>query len=97
MNIPFTLDEFLDVFRRYNEAVWPAQVILVALALVAVGVAVRGRAFGRTPALILAFFWLWIGVVYHLMFFQSINPAAVVFALGRARVASPISTKSDST
>lgn len=80
MNIPFTLDEFLDVFRRYNEAVWPAQWFLVALALVAAGLAVRGHVFRRTPALILAFLWLWVGIVYHLVFFRPINPAAVVFA-----------------
>jgi len=80
VNIPFTLDEFLEVFRRYNEAVWPAQWILVALALVAAGLAVRGHALGRAPALILAFLWLWIGIVYHLVFFRPINPAAVVFA-----------------
>lgn len=25
--MPFTLSEFLDAFRQYNEAVWPAQVV----------------------------------------------------------------------
>ena len=77
MDIPFTIDEFLDVFRRYNEAVWPAQWILVILAVTAVGAALRGHA--RTPMLILSFLWLWIGIVYHFAFFRSINPGAVVF------------------
>ena len=79
MNIPFTIDEFLDVFRRYNEAVWPAQWILLTLAFVAVVASFRARWLTRAPALILAVLWLWIGVVYHFGFFRSINPAAVVF------------------
>lgn len=79
MSIPFTIGEFLDVFRRYNETVWPAQWILVILALVAVVAALRARRLSRTPLFILAVLWLWMGLVYHLAFFRSINPAAVVF------------------
>ena len=29
MRLPFTIDQFLDVFRRYNLAVWQAQWVLV--------------------------------------------------------------------
>jgi hypothetical protein len=76
--MPFTIDDFLDVFRRYNEAVWPAQWILFILALVAMVAALRGWQ-ARVPAFILAFFWLWIGIVYHLAYFRAINPAAAVF------------------
>ena len=79
MTMPFTIGEFLDVFRRYNEAVWPAQWILLILALTAVVVALRARWLSRAPALILAVLWLWMGVVYHVAFFRVINPAAVVF------------------
>ena len=77
--MPFTIDDFLDVFRRYNEAVWPAQWILLILALVAVVAAFRVRRPTRAPLFILAGLWLWIGIVYHLVFFRSINPAAVLF------------------
>jgi hypothetical protein len=78
--MPFTIDEFLDVFRRYNETVWPAQWVLVILALAAAILPLRARRPTRAPALILAVFWLWMGVVYHLVFFRSINPAAALFA-----------------
>jgi hypothetical protein len=77
--MPFTIDDFLEVFRRYNEAVWPVQWILVILALVAVVAALRARWLTRAPALILAVLWLWIGIVYHLAHFRAINPAAVIF------------------
>ena len=77
--MPFTIDDFLDVFRRYNEAVWPAQWILVILAVVAVLAASRARRLTSAPAVILAVLWLWVGIAYHLAFFRVINPAAVAF------------------
>lgn len=77
--MPFTIEDFLDVFRRYNEAVWPAQWILVILALVGVVAALRAQWLTRAPAFILAVLWLWMGIVYHLVYFRPINPAAVVF------------------
>ena len=79
--MPFTIDDFLDVFRRYNDAVWPAQWILLILGLTAVVAALRARWLTRAPVLILAVLWLWIGIVYHLAFFRAINPAAVVFGV----------------
>lgn len=32
MQLPFTTEQFFDVFRAYNTAVWPAQLVLVVLA-----------------------------------------------------------------
>jgi hypothetical protein len=79
MLIPFTIDEFLDVFRWYNEAVWPAQWVMVLLAAATTVVAVRTRRPTRAPLLLLSALWLWMAIVYHLAFFRSINPAAAVF------------------
>lgn len=78
--MPFTVEEFFDVFRQYNETVWPAQLVLLAAAIVAVLMAVRaGEYAGRTVSGILALLWLWMGAVYHIGFFRDINPAAVLF------------------
>ena len=83
MQPPFTTQQFLDVFRAYNEAVWPLQLVFVALAIVALILAVRGRSENarRFTAAVLAFFWLWMGVVYHLLFFKAINPLATAFGI----------------
>ena len=79
--MPFTVEQFFEVFRQYNEAVWPAQVVAVVDAFIAIGAAVYGgRRGGRLVALVLAVLWLWMGAVYHLQFFRSINPAAILFA-----------------
>ena len=32
MDLPFTVEQFVDVFSQYNVAVWPAQTVLTALA-----------------------------------------------------------------
>ncbi len=81
MQIPFTIAQFYGVFREYNTTVWPAQLLLLVLAVVAIGLVAFPRAWsGAGVCAILAFFWAWIGVVYHLAFFTTINPVAYGFA-----------------
>ena len=80
--MPFTPEQFFDVFRAYNATVWPAQVLLHLLALAAAALAFRaGRGAGVAISLILAFLWTWVGFAYHLAFFAVINPAAIGFGL----------------
>ena len=78
--MPFDSAQFLEVFARYNAAVFPAQVLLLIAALIAVCLAAMGdRASSKVTAFILSLLWLWMGVVYHWLFFSEINSAAVVF------------------
>ena len=80
MALPFSQTEFFGVFAAYNEAVWPAQLVLYALAVGAVVAAAGpGRRRGVAVSGILAFFWTWIAVVYHWLHFSDVNPAARVF------------------
>ncbi|HCV42109.1 MAG TPA: hypothetical protein DGH68_01400, partial [Bacteroidetes bacterium] len=67
--MPFTVDQFLHVFATYNNGVWPTQVLLILLALLAVYFTMKNP--HRFIALVLAFFWIWIGAVYHLMYFTT--------------------------
>jgi hypothetical protein len=81
MNIPFTLEQFYGVFRDYNEAVWPAQLFLVSIALASITLALRPRPWsGVGVSTLLGLLWAWIAVAYHLSFFTRISPAAYVFA-----------------
>jgi hypothetical protein len=81
MRPPFTQEQFFDVFRQYNDAVWPAQVVLLGLALAAVAMTLgRLRGTDRVVSGILAFLWAWLGLAYHLAFFASVNPLAYVLA-----------------
>jgi hypothetical protein len=80
MRLPFTPAQFFDVFRQYNEAVWPAQVGLVVLAFaVTAAITWPRRGSDRFIAVALGGLWLWTGVVYHGMFFSPINPIAPLF------------------
>lgn len=78
--IPFTRAEFLRVFEQYNDAVWPWQVLIYLLGAVTFALAfTRRRVASQLISLILALLWLWVGVVYHLLFFTTINKAARLF------------------
>ena len=82
MTLPFTPSQFLDVFQTYNESVWPMQIVLYLLALTSIFLAITNRAASsRGVSVILAFLWLWMGIVYHLMNFTTINRAAYAFGL----------------
>ena len=80
--IPFTTEQFLQVFQSYNEAIYPLQWLLLILAVLAVILAVKPRPFSsRLIAGYLALLWLWMGVAYHFFFFTHINKAAYIFGL----------------
>jgi hypothetical protein len=80
MKLPFTVEEFMSVFVTYNVSVWPAQLVLYALALVALLCFYRNVSFTSQVVFgILSFFWAWTGLVYHIGFFSSINPLAYIF------------------
>lgn len=82
MNLPFTADQFIQVFIAYNTAVWPMQIILNFMALAAIAVVLlRVKCAAKISFAILCVLWLWTGLVYHLGFFSPINPAAKVFAV----------------
>jgi hypothetical protein len=80
MSLPFTRDQFLDVFHAYNEAIGFAPLLLLALAIAVVALA-YGRKSRRHQVIasLLALLWLWSGVVYHWGFFAVVNPVARAF------------------
>jgi hypothetical protein len=81
MRFPFTVEQFLAVFREYNDATGVMPFILVGLALLLVAMTKVAEPWpDRAIAAGLAILWLWSGIVYHWMFFAPINPLARVFA-----------------
>lgn len=78
--MPFSTEEFFQVFGQYNLSVWPMQLILFLLGSTAVVFLFRKKSRNRIVVnAILAFFWVWMGVVYHWLHFAEINPAAYLF------------------
>jgi len=78
--MPFTIEEFLEIFRQYNLTVWPMPITLWVMGGFAVFLGTRkGPASDKVVSYILAFFWGWMGIAYHFAFFASINKAAYLF------------------
>lgn len=81
MVLPFTFEQFYGVFGDYNNAVWPAQWFLVAMALAAVVAVLWPRPWsGVAVSAILGVLWAWIALAYHLAFFARISPPAYAFS-----------------
>jgi len=80
MNFPFTIDQFLNVFKTYNEAVFPMQIIFYLSAIIIIYILFK-EIKGRNKIIngILSFYWIWIGIVYNFIFFTTINKAAYIF------------------
>lgn len=81
MELPFSRSEFLEAFAAYNEALWPATVLLWLLSLVVVLAVIRGFNAHRLVTGVLALHWAWAGVAYHFAYFAEINPAAYGFGV----------------
>jgi len=81
MQLPFTVEQFIDVFTRYNAAIGLAPLLAYAAAIAMLVIAARRPAWGdRFITVTLALMWAWTGIVYHALFFKPINPAAHLFA-----------------
>jgi hypothetical protein len=80
MKLPFTTDQFVEVFKTYNTDLWPLQIVFILLAVTILFFVFRkGKYSGKIISLILSAFWLWMGIVYHIIYFSSINKAAYIF------------------
>ena len=81
MQLPFTGEQFFDLFAAFNGALWPALVALWTTSVVAsVLLFSSRRPPDRCISAVLAAHWIWSALAYHVAFFTRINPAAWVFA-----------------
>ena len=75
----FTVEQFLDVFERYNEALWP-MIVAYAVGIALVGLALtKWKRSGAVIFGVLAVMWAGMAVGYMWMYFSDINPAAKLF------------------
>jgi hypothetical protein len=77
MKTPITTDQFFSVFEKYNHAIFPVQIILFLLsilALIAIGSKIKQK--DKFVAGILGVLWLWIGIGYHIAFLSGIDKVA---------------------
>lgn len=78
--MPFTTEQFLRVFEKYNQAIYPIQFALISVAVVAIVLAASRQPSGNNIISgLLGLLWLWTGIVYHSLFFTAISPPAYLF------------------
>lgn len=80
MKTPFTTEQFFEIFEKYNSGVYPVQIVLLVLGVVAVFL-LHSRSKSKNMLIggFLGLLWIWIGVIYHISFFTAINKAAYLF------------------
>jgi hypothetical protein len=79
--LPFTREQFFDLFVAYNEALWPAVVALwIASTVIVVWRLSAPHQRDRWISGLLVVHWAWSALAYHVAFFTRINPAAWLFA-----------------
>ena len=80
MKPPFTTEQFLSVFEKYNSTVFPFQWVIILLGIVAL-LLIHSNHYLKNQLIgsFLGLLWIWMGLVYHILFFTAINKLAFVF------------------
>lgn len=76
--MPFSAEMLMDFFAAYNQRIWPMQWVGYALSLLALVPLVRpGKLWSRVVTGLLAFLWLWVGLVFWL---EAASQMAMLYA-----------------
>ena len=98
----FSLPDFLQILEKYNESIYPLQLLAFVLGVAAVALLARMRSrHYRQGIFILALFWIWTGFVFCLVYWVPQYPSAYAFAAlmiiqGALFVVSALDVKPDS-
>jgi hypothetical protein len=78
--MPFTVEQFFNIFLGYNTSVFPFQIILFLAGIFSLSLIIfKSKYAGKFTSYLLVILWLWNGIVYHIYFFSKINKAAIAF------------------
>jgi len=79
----FSPRTYYRLFELYNLAIWPLQIVALALGVAILALLLRGGVWrGRAVAAMLAVCWAWVAWAYFLERYDTINWAASYFAVG---------------
>jgi len=79
MKTPFTTEQFFSVFEKYNSTVFPFQWVILLLAVILLFI-FHSTSFLKNKLIgsFLCLLWIWMGLVYHIVFFSAINKLAFI-------------------
>ena len=70
MQLPFTREQFFDLFVAYSEALWPAAMALWIASAVIVALQLSAcHRHDRWVSALLVVHWAWSALAYHVAFF----------------------------
>lgn len=76
----FQLEPFLKVLRVYNTDIWPMQIFAYIIGLIAIMLAFRNWKYSsKLISAVIAFYWLWTGIVFSLYYWSSSYSPASIF------------------
>jgi hypothetical protein len=82
MKTPITTDQFFSIFEKYNNSIFPVQIILFLLSICAlIAIGSRFRQKDKFVAGFLGVLWLWMGIGYHIAFFSGISRIALGYGV----------------
>lgn len=82
MKIPITIEQFFKVFENYNTSIFPFQIILLILGIVAlILVHTKPKSKNKFIGIFLGLLSIWTGLVYNIVFFTPINKMAYLFGI----------------
>jgi Family of unknown function (DUF6064) len=79
LGLPFTAAQLAALFGDYKAIVWSVLLVAYGLGFLTIFLLlVPGRTTSRAIAIILAALWVWTGIVYHALYFSTLNDAALL-------------------
>jgi hypothetical protein len=78
----FQLKTFLEVLERYNNEIWPLQIVAIVMAFIIFFISIKPIKFSsKVISAILAFYWLWTGIVFSLFYWSQNYKPAYIFGI----------------
>ena len=82
LKTPITTDKFFSIFEKYNNSIFPVQIILFLLSICEfIAIGSRFRQKDKFVAGFLGVLWLWMGIGYHIAFFSGISRIALGYGV----------------
>lgn len=82
MGVTFTLEQLLYVFEEYNLTFWYLHILAFLMGIAALVLAFKpGKYSNRIITAILAFLWLWTGIVFYIFYFGPLYTPAYAFGV----------------
>lgn len=80
--MPFSPEQFFNVFLKYNSFVFPVQILFFLAGIYCISlILLKSKSAAKINSYFLVLLWLWTGIVYHIYFFSEINKTAVAFGV----------------